>query len=42
LVLNEWLALEEIESTVRGGRPTKRYWINPKIYENRTDKTDRT
>lgn len=42
LVLNEWLALEEIESTVRGGRPTKKYWINPKIYENRPDKTDRT
>ncbi|QIC60259.1 DUF3987 domain-containing protein [Acinetobacter schindleri] len=35
LVEHKWLVLEEIESSVRGGRPTKRYWINPKIYENR-------
>ena len=45
LVDGEWLALEEIEPTVRGGRPSKRYWINPKIYEmpqNPSDKTDRT
>ena len=33
LVGHEWLVLEEIESTIRGGRPTKRYWINPMIYE---------
>lgn len=35
LIDNEWLVLEEIESSIRGGRPTKRYWINPKIYEMR-------
>ncbi|OCY87563.1 DUF3987 domain-containing protein [Acinetobacter pittii] len=35
LVDSNWLALEEIESTIRGGRPSKRYWINPKIYEKR-------
>ncbi len=34
LVGNDWLAVEEIESTTRGGRPSKRYWINPKTYEN--------
>lgn len=33
LIDSEWLVLEEIESTIRGGRPSKRYWINPKIYE---------
>ncbi|WP_228154541.1 YfjI family protein [Acinetobacter baumannii] len=27
-----WLNEQEIESTVRGGRPSKRYLINPKIY----------
>jgi len=33
LVDNNWLVLEEIEPTVKGGRPSKQYWINPKIYE---------
>ncbi|MCP0916747.1 YfjI family protein [Acinetobacter indicus] len=33
LVDNNWLVLEEIEPTVKGGRPSKRYWINPRIYE---------
>lgn len=28
-----WVHIEEIETTKKGGRPTKRYWINPKIYE---------
>lgn len=28
-----WLHVEEVEATAKGGRPTKRYWINPKIYE---------
>ncbi|WP_180080735.1 MULTISPECIES: YfjI family protein [unclassified Acinetobacter] len=34
-ILNDacWVHVEEIEATVKGGRPTKRYWINPKIYE---------
>ncbi|MDM1310832.1 MULTISPECIES: YfjI family protein [Acinetobacter] len=34
-ILNEacWVHVEEVEATVKGGRPTKRYWINPKIYE---------
>ncbi|MEK5751367.1 YfjI family protein [Acinetobacter variabilis] len=27
-----WLNEQEIESTLRGGRPSKRYLINPKIY----------
>lgn len=30
---NNWLVMEEIEPTVKGGRPSKRYWINPRIYE---------
>lgn len=29
-----WLDEQEIESTIRGGRPSKRYLINPKIYES--------
>lgn len=33
LIDAHWLEMEEIEATVRGGRPTKRYWINPKIYK---------
>lgn len=33
LVDNNWIVLEEIEPTVKGGRPSKQYWINPKIYE---------
>ncbi len=33
LVDNNWLVIEEIEPTVKGGRPSKQYWINPKIYE---------
>lgn len=34
-ILNDacWVHVEEVEATVKGGRPTKRYWINPKIYE---------
>lgn len=34
-ILNDacWIHVEEVEATVKGGRPTKRYWINPKIYE---------
>ncbi|MDC5223987.1 YfjI family protein [Acinetobacter baumannii] len=32
LVDYEWLNEQEIESSVRGGRPSKRYLINPKIY----------
>lgn len=32
LIENNWLSMQEIESTAKGGRPTKRYWINPKIY----------
>ena len=27
-----WLNEQEIESTVKGGRPSKRYLINPKVY----------
>ncbi len=34
LVDSNWLTLEEIEPTVKGGRPSKRYWINPRIFEN--------
>ena len=40
-----WLHIEEVSTTDKGGRPSKCYWINPKIYEitkNHTDKTDRT
>ncbi len=33
LVDSDWLALEEIEPTIKGGRPSKRYWINPRIFE---------
>ncbi len=29
-----WLNEQEIESTLRGGRPSKRYLINPKIYHS--------
>jgi hypothetical protein len=29
-----WLNEQEIESTLRGGRPSKRYLINPKIYNS--------
>lgn len=34
-ILNDacWVHIEDVEATVKGGRPTKRYWINPKIYE---------
>ncbi|RVT30132.1 DUF3987 domain-containing protein [Acinetobacter indicus] len=34
-ILNEicWVHVEKVEATLKGGRPTKRYWINPKIYE---------
>lgn len=35
LVDYEWLNEFEIESTTRGGRPSKRYLINPKIYYSR-------
>ena len=34
LVDYEWLNELEIESTHRGGRPSKRYMINPKIYDS--------
>ncbi|ENV18713.1 MULTISPECIES: YfjI family protein [Acinetobacter] len=34
LVDYDWLNEQEIESTVRGGRPSKRYLINPKIYDS--------
>ncbi|WP_196074402.1 MULTISPECIES: YfjI family protein [Acinetobacter] len=34
LVDYEWLNEFEIESTTRGGRPSKRYLINPKIYDS--------
>ncbi|WP_411671029.1 YfjI family protein [Acinetobacter baumannii] len=34
LVDYEWLNELEIESTHRGGRPSKRYLINPKIYDS--------
>lgn len=33
LVDYDWLNEQEVESTTRGGRPTKRYLINPKIYD---------
>lgn len=33
LVESNWLAPEDIQSTDKGGRPTKRYWINPQIYD---------
>ena len=42
---HSWLHIEEVSTTDKGGRPSKRYRINPKIYEiakNHTDKTDRT
>lgn len=34
LVDYAWLNEQEIESTTRGGRPSKRYLINPKIYHS--------
>lgn len=33
LVDHHWLRVQEIESTVRGGRPTSLYKINPKIFK---------
>lgn len=42
---HSWLHIEEVSTTDKGGRPSKHYWINPKIYEmpqNPSDKTDRT
>lgn len=32
LVEDHWLWMEEKPATVYGGRPTQRYWINPKIF----------
>ena len=32
LIEDHWIRMEEIPSTVYGGRPTQRYWINPKIF----------
>jgi len=34
LVEDQWIMLEEIPSTASGGRPTRRYWINPNISIN--------
>lgn len=34
LIESNWILAEEIESSDKGGRPTTRYWINPKIYED--------
>ena len=31
LIEYDWLNYEEIKSTRQGGRPTERYWINPKL-----------
>ena len=33
LVENDWLSCQEIPSTVQGGRPTKRYYINSRLNE---------
>lgn len=33
LVDNHWLVVEEIEATVKGGRPSKLFLVNPKIYK---------
>lgn len=32
LTENHWLSVQEMESTLKGGRPTKHYKINPKIF----------
>ena len=32
LVEDHWLWMEDVPATVYGGRPTQRYWINPKIF----------
>lgn len=32
LVEDHWLWMEDKPATVYGGRPTQRYWINPKIF----------
>ena len=31
LIEYDWLKYETVESTGQGGRPTERYWINPKL-----------
>lgn len=31
LIEYDWLTYEIVESTEQGGRPTERYWINPKL-----------
>lgn len=31
LIEHDWLDYKEVKSTVQGGRPTERYWINPKL-----------
>ena len=31
LIEYDWLDYKEIKSTAQGGRPTERYWINPKL-----------
>lgn len=33
LVENDWLSWQVVPSTVQGGRPTERYYINPRISE---------
>ena len=32
LVEDHWLSMQDVPATVSGGRPTQRYWINPKIF----------
>lgn len=31
LIEHDWLDYKEVKSTGQGGRPTERYWINPKL-----------
>lgn len=31
LIEHNWLDYKEVKSTGQGGRPTERYWINPKL-----------
>ncbi len=31
LIEYDWLDYKEVKSTAQGGRPTERYWINPKL-----------
>ena len=33
LIEYDWLDYKEVKSTGQGGRPTERYWINPKLTE---------